>query len=120
MKNSAESRTNSSSKKALVTEAIAFLEQHYMDRFSLDDMASALYVSKHHLARSFKEVTGITPLQYQHELRCDQATQLLSDPHYTISGVGFRCGFSSASHFSRIFKSCRGCTPSEYRRNALR
>ncbi len=107
----------SSSKKALAERAIAYLEAHYMDKFVLEEMASALFVNKHYLSRVFREITGTTPLQYHNKLRCKKACELLADPHYTIAGVALRCGFTSVSHFSRIFKIHCGCTPSEYRRS---
>lgn len=116
MGNSVIEQQQSASKKALADQAIAYLEEHYTEKFSLDEMADALFVNKHYLARAFRDGTGTTPLQYHNRLRCEKAVELLADPHYTIAGVAYRCGFTSASHFSRIFRVCCGCTPSEYRR----
>lgn len=108
-----------STKNAIAQQAIAYLKAHYTEKFSLDEMASALFVNKHYLSRVFKKETGLTPLQYHHRLRCEKAVELLSDPRYTIAGVALNCGFHSAAHFTRIFKLYKGLTPSEFRRKHL-
>lgn len=106
-------------KEKLTEQALEYLDTHYTEPFSLDDIAAALFVNKNYLARTFKETTGSTLLQHHNRLRCAKARELLKDPNYTIAVVAFRSGFSSASHFSRIFREYEGVTPSEYRRNCL-
>jgi AraC-like DNA-binding protein len=109
-------KTEPTSKEKLTESAVRYLNEHCMERFSLDDMANALFVNKHYLARTFRECTGSTPLYYHNELRCQQARKLLADPGYSIQIVAFRAGFTSASHFSRVFREHTGMTPTEYRR----
>lgn len=107
-----------SAKRNLTEKAISYLESHYLEKFSLDDIADTLFVNKNHLARVFKGSTGMTLLQYHNRLRCDHAAKLLIDTRYSIAVVAFKSGFASASHFSRIFRNIRGCTPSEYRNSS--
>lgn len=93
------------------------MEAHSEEKFSLEKMAKALYVNGSYLLRTFKQYTGMTPLNYHHRLRCAKAKALLAQTDLSVSQVGEAAGFVSSSHFSHIFRKTEGCTPSEYRRN---
>ena len=101
--------------KALSEAAQAYMEAHSEEKFSLQEMAKALYVNGSYLLRAFKRHTGVTPLSYHHQLRCAKAKTLLAETDLTVSQVGEAAGFVSSSHFSHIFRKTEGCTPSEYR-----
>ena len=107
-------------KQSLAGRAVAYLEDHYTDKFSLDAVAGALYVNKNYLARVFHKETGMTLLECHNRLRCAKARELLADRSCSISVVAFKTGFASASPFSRIFKIYEGCTPSQYRKKVLK
>ena len=102
--------------KALSEAARAYMEAHSAEKFSLEEMACALYVNGSYLLRTFRRNTGITPLTYHHQLRCARAKELLARKELTISEVGEAVGFVSSSHFTHVFRKTEGCTPSEYRR----
>lgn len=112
--------TQTSQKKNLTENAKAYLQAHYLEKFSLDQVADALFINKNYLARVFKETTGHTLLWYHNSLRCEAAKRLLQEDGDSLATVAYKTGFASASHFSRIFKHFVGCTPTEYRRNQLR
>ena len=114
------SMKEATAKQKLTERAKDYLQQHYTEKFSLDELAASLYVNKNYLARVFKETSGTTLLQYHNGLRCERARKLLEDPGYSIAVVAFKSGFASASHFSRIFRNYEGCTPSEYRKKAIK
>ena len=101
--------------EALTNAAIAYMKQHCTDKFSLQEMADALFVNGSYLLRTFKQHTGHTPLAYHHMIRCEYAKELLVSTDQSISEVGEAAGFVSSSHFSHIFKKTEGCTPTEYR-----
>ena len=100
----------------LSEKARAYLEAHSTEKFSLNEIAGALYVNGSYLLRTFRRHTGITPLHYHHRLRCAKAGELLAHTNQRISKIGETVGFVSSSHFSHIFRSTMGCTPGEYRR----
>ncbi len=101
--------------KALSQAAQAYIEAHSAERFSLREMAGALFVDGSYLLRTFKRHTGMTPLRYHHLVRCNKAKELLVQTDQSISDIGEVVGFVSSSHFSHIFRKTEGCTPSEYR-----
>ena len=104
-----------SSSQTLADAATAYMEAHSSEKFSLDEMAKALFVNGSYLLRTFKRHTGMTPLSYHHQVRCRKAKELLAGTNLSISQVGETVGFVSSSHFTHIFRQTEGCTPTEYR-----
>ena len=105
-----------SGEKDLSKAAQEYIEAHSAERFSLQEMAGALFVNGSYLLRTFKRRTGMTPLHYHHRIRCQKAKELLARTDRSISDIGEAVGFVSSSHFSHIFRKTEGCTPGEYRR----
>ncbi len=101
--------------KDLSKAARDYIEAHSSERFSLKEMAGALFVNGSYLLRVFKRRTGMTPLSYHHLIRCRKAKELLLQTDRTISEIGEAVGFVSSSHFTHVFRKTEGCTPSEYR-----
>lgn len=101
--------------KNLAKAAQDYIDAHSAERFSLREMAGALFVNGSYLLRVFKRCTGMTPLSYHHRIRCQKAKELLVETDQTISEIGEAAGFVSSSHFSHIFRKTEGCSPSEYR-----
>lgn len=105
----------SGSKKELAAAAKAYIEAHYTEKFSLEQLADHLFINKHYLLRTFKELTGTTLLAYHNQVRCRTAAELLTRPELNMSYISNSVGYSSASHFSHVFRKTMGCTPTEYR-----
>ncbi len=99
----------------LTQSALAYIESHYRERFSLQTMAGELFVNGSYLLRVFKKHTGFTPLEYHNHIRCERAKELLSNTEECVSDIGETVGFVSSAHFSHVFRKMEGCTPSEYR-----
>ena len=99
--------------------ATAFIESHLGEpNLSTAEIAHALSLSPRHLSRVFAgRDTAVA--QHVQELRLERAGALLVSKegrHLTAAEVGRRCGFTSASHFSRVFRARFGLTPTEARR----
>lgn len=106
-------------KKELANAAVRLIEQHYTEKFSLDAIASSLYVDGSYLARVFKANTGHSLLSYHNYVRCRNAERLLIKPELSVSYIGETVGYSSTAHFTRVFKRMTSLTPSEYRKEAF-
>ena len=100
----------------LTKKLIAWVEENYTEKFSLDAVAEAMHMDKNYLIRVFKEGTGMTMLHYHNAVRCRHASELLTHPEYSIGFVGSSLGFKTPSHFSRVYKQTTGKTPAEYRK----
>jgi AraC family transcriptional regulator of adaptative response / methylphosphotriester-DNA alkyltransferase methyltransferase len=103
-------------KQELVQAAQALLREKCTDKFSLVELSELLYVNKNYLVRTFKEITGMTMLEYQNQLRCEKSTEYLRNPDYNLAYISSMVGYSSSSHYIRIFKKYYGCTPMKYRK----
>ncbi len=98
------------------TEAKAiceFLEKHYMENITLDDLCNLTGLSKYYLLRSFTKHKGISPYSYLETLRIDKAKKLLEQGILPID-VALQTGFTDQSHFSNFFKKFIGLTPKQY------
>ena len=82
--------------------------------FSVEDLASALFISRTSLHRRMVQYMGTSALQFIQKVRFDEATVLLKSGKYTISEVTYRVGFSSPSYFATSFKKYVGVNPSFY------
>lgn len=102
-------------KEQLAETAKQLIRAHYKEKFSLSELAGTMYVNGSYLIRAFKEVTGFTLLQYHNYVRCEEAARLLKETTQSISFISCETGFTSSSHFTRIFKKTTGKTPSRYR-----
>jgi transcriptional regulator GlxA family with amidase domain len=94
------------------------LAQHLDASHSLADLAALAHLSPRGLSRAFIRTIGVTPLEYQQQLRMEQATTLLAETDLTIDAVAARCGFQDARHFRRLFSARFGGPPSASRRRA--
>ncbi len=81
---------------------------------SVDMIAEEVGISRVHLHRKMKELTGQTPHDFIRQLRLKQATHLLANNNMNITEVVYACGFSNAASFSTMFKSVYGMSPREY------
>ena len=99
----------------LVSAAENYLALHSAEKFSLQEIANALYINGSYLLRVYKAHTGHTLLWYHSHLRCEKAKELLKESDLSISEIGETVGFVSSAHFSHVFKKMTGMTPSAYR-----
>ena len=101
-----------------VKDIILFIEEHYRESLTLDDLAGAIHISKSECCRCFKRTLQVTPVEYLIKYRIFQAAILLQQglpSMQTISDLAFYVGFNNASYFNKVFKQYLNCTPSEYR-----
>lgn len=93
-----------------------YIDLHYNQKISLDDLAQQFFINKFYLTRLFKEQFGISINHYLLQVRTTQAKRLLRFSNLSIEQIGQECGMNDANYFSRMFKKVEGITPGEYRR----
>lgn len=105
---------------SLVQQCVEYVYDHLEEKLSLMQMADKFSISREHLTRSFKKQLGVSFHQFVVGARVDYAKQLmLSDPNLTLVETSLLAGFSTQSHFSNIFRSLTGCSPTQYRQKMI-
>ncbi len=102
--------------KGRIERAITYINERIDQKMTLAELAGAAAMSQHHFARTFRQVTGMTPLAYVTARRIDKAKSLIARSKHPMGLIASLCGFSSQSHFSVAFREIVGVTPLEYRR----
>lgn len=100
---------------AAVLQAVAAMESHVSDPVTLGDLAAAAGVSARQLNRLFHAALGRSPMQVYIELRLEKAKNLIRNSPLSLTEIALATGFSSSSHFSRLFARHFGDPPSEFR-----
>ena len=92
-----------------------YLDQHYNESCSLDEMAERLNMSTSYLAHTFKDATGYSPGQYMIWRRIGEAQTLLCITKYPVTQVATMVGYDNTNYFSSLFKKMVEMKPKEYR-----
>jgi len=99
----------------LVLKAMDYVDRHYQNKFTLKDMADALYISPNYLSELFKKTSGMKFSDYLLEVRMKKSEEYLADLSYKIGDISSRVGFSDPRYFSSAFRKKYHMTPLEYR-----
>ena len=95
---------------------IIYIQEHFWDKVSVKDIASAAFISERECYRTFSECLHTTPLGYLRNYRLQQACRMLTQGQDAVTAVSHACGLGSSSYFGSVFKEYFGCSPMEYRK----
>lgn len=98
-----------------VERARKYLETHYQESITREDIEKYVHLNGDYLNRIYKSATGYTLMEYIQFVRIEKAKQLLRTTNDTISEICGKTGYDSPPYFAKIFKKQTGKTPSEYR-----
>ena len=98
-----------------VMNACNYINQHYKESLTLEQIADISGFSRFHFTRIFKSCMNMTFYEYFNQKRISKAEELLSTTGQSVTEIAMDTGFSSISAFNRTFKSIKGCSPSAYR-----
>ena len=102
---------------AHVARAVRWIRDHYAESFRVEDAARVSGMSVSAFYRNFQAVTAMSPIQFQKQIRLQQARLLLATRPHDVTGVSHRVGYDSPSQFSREYRRQFGAPPS---RDAIR
>ncbi|MBK5047889.1 AraC family transcriptional regulator [Paraburkholderia domus] len=94
-----------------IVRAIEWIQNHYTELLRMETLAQAVNMSVSSLHHHFKNVTTLTPLQYQKQLRLHEARRLLLRQSGDVGSVAIRVGYDSPSQFSREYSRLFGAPP---------
>ena len=106
-------------RKYVVDKIVEYIEDHYNEKISLDQIAENMYLSPFYISRIFKSETGSAPIRRLINIRLEKAKELLEGGYQgSIQEVAAMVGYDDAYHFSKLFKKRYGVSPSQVRRNS--
>jgi len=95
-----------------------YLDTHYFEEISLDDLAERYELSKYQIIRQFEAAYGSSPIRYVKKVRVIQSLPLLWEGR-TITEVATAVGFATGNYFSKVFKKEMGVSPSSYQQQKI-
>jgi transcriptional regulator GlxA family with amidase domain len=102
-----------------IQHAQGLLARRYHERLSVEQLARELNVSYSSFRQAFKAQTGISPKQYQLQIRLHKAQDFLANTPKSVGEIADILGFDSAFHLSKQFKDSTGMAPQAWRRRLI-
>lgn len=96
-----------------IARAVRWIRDHYAEAFRVEDLARLSGMSVSAFYRNFQAVTAMSPIQFQKQIRLQEARLLLATHPNDVTGVGIRVGYESPSQFSREYRRQFGAPPSQ-------
>lgn len=106
-----------SSTQQQIHDLIRYLESNYAKDITLNHLAERSFFTPSYIIRLFKEMTGLTPVQYLHELRMNAAISYLKTTNLSIQEIAESTGYPNIHYFSRMFKQRFGLSPTKWRKH---
>lgn len=98
-----------------IKKAIEYIHYHIDEELTLNILSKEAKLSPSHFHKLFSKTVGITPNEYIVKARVEKSKEMLIKTGFTISEIAYKCGFSSLSYFSYIYKKRTGLSPLEFR-----
>ena len=99
----------------MIHQSIQYLNTHYNEHITLEDMARKVYLSPSYFSRIFKKETGISFSSYLNRVRIEHSKELLRHQNLRLTDIALLSGFEDQSYFTKVFKKVTGTTPLHYR-----
>ena len=103
--------SSAGSQSQQIAKAIGWLKSNYSQTISMDELAAAANMSTSTFHHHFKALTALSPLQYQKQLRLQEARRLMLTERIDAANAAFQVGYESPSQFSREYNRMFGAPP---------
>jgi transcriptional regulator GlxA family with amidase domain len=104
------------SQDATIARCQHWIADHYRSRSPVAAMAELSGLPERSFKRRFRQATGMSPLEYVHTMRIEEAKQMLEADSAPVEAIAAEVGYEDAGFFSRIFRRAVGLSPKEYRK----
>lgn len=98
----------------------AYIQEHYAESLSLNQLADLVYLSPNYLSNIFAKSTGVNINKYIRHVRMEKASALLSDTNMKISDISGKVGYPNTSYFCKLFQEEFGISPEKFRNTNLK
>lgn len=100
-----------------VRKVIDYISENYKNQITLDELSALSNLSETRLSRLFRNITGMSCIDYVIEFRLSKALAMLRSSDMSVIEIAYDTGFNNISYFNRTFKKHFNQTPTEYRKN---
>jgi len=101
------------------SDIVSYIELHYNEDLSLQDIADTFLISREYISRKFKQDYAISFTEYVTSFRLNKAKALMQNQHLKLNQIAEMVGIPDVKYFSKVFKKHEGMTPNEYRKTFL-
>ena len=109
-------KEHSDKNKLLIDKVCNYVNNHFNETVTVDDMANMIGYSTYYFMKLFKEYLGMSFVDYITNIRMEKAKHLLLTTDMTVSEICFYVGYNDPNYFTRIFKKIETLTPREYKK----
>ncbi len=102
-----------------IAKARLFIDENFKETLTIKEMAAHCGYSQSYFQTHFKNIYGVSPIEYLNDLRIEHAKALLAKDNIDITTIAFELGFSSSNYFSTFFKKYTNTTPTLYRNSQI-
>ncbi|MEG1011896.1 MAG: helix-turn-helix domain-containing protein [Ruthenibacterium sp.] len=99
----------------VIHQSVQYLNAHYAEHITLDEMAARVYLSPAYFSRVFKQETGCTFTAYLNKTRIERSKEMLLHQNIRLTDIALLVGFEDQSYFTKVFKKMTGTAPLKYR-----
>ncbi|MBZ9521073.1 response regulator [Bacillus safensis] len=103
-----------------IERAKRYIKTYYCEQITLEQTAAYVDLSPTYFTKRFKDETGLTFKEYVTACRLDKIKKLLKDSTLSLKEITFQAGYTDPNYVSRVFKKMVGCSPKEYRKQAVK
>lgn len=107
-------RGKASAHYAKIEQLVDMMRENFDKSYSLEELCALSGLSSSHFRMLFKEMTGMTAVQFQNRLKIDRAKDLILSCNCNVTEAAHAVGFNDVYYFSRMFRKLTGKNPSEY------
>lgn len=100
-----------------LANAISYIEDHYLEPITMEEIAVTSDISVRHLNRIFRAYYQTTPIAYLQRLRLERACALLKQTSLSVTEISYECGFNDSNYLARQFRKTYGMTPKAFRKD---
>lgn len=99
----------------ILDQLIVYINMHYAENLTLDQLSSVCYLSPSYISKVFKKHLNTNFIDYLSSIRIKVAKRLMKNPELSMKEISCEIGYIDPNYFTRVFKKYEGITPSEYR-----
>ena len=99
-----------------IENIVKYINENYSQITDIEEIAEHFYISKYHLCRIFNQNLGVPLITYLNTIKIRRACEMIQNERTSLTEIAMKCGFNSSSYFCKVFKSEKGVSPTEFKK----